>query len=45
MTRLLHHFPDQSDFDTKMQQAEVTFLKSNDAAQAVLAQNYVGLPY
>ncbi|MEM6636274.1 MAG: 4-hydroxybenzoate 3-monooxygenase [Pseudomonadota bacterium] len=45
MTRLLHHFPDQSEFDSKMQQAEVSFLKTNDAAQAVLAQNYVGLPY
>ncbi|MEM6305864.1 MAG: 4-hydroxybenzoate 3-monooxygenase, partial [Pseudomonadota bacterium] len=45
MTKLLHHFPDQSPFDTKMQQAEVSFLKSNDAAQSVLAQNYVGLPY
>ena len=45
MTRLLHHFPDQSAFDHKMQEAEVAFLSSNDSAQAVLAQNYVGLPY
>lgn len=45
MTSLLHHFPDQSTFDGRMQQAEVNFLKSSDAAQAVLAQNYVGLPY
>lgn len=45
MTSLLHRFPGQSDFDYKMQQAEVAFLKENDHAQAVLAQNYVGLPY
>ncbi|MEL6689831.1 MAG: 4-hydroxybenzoate 3-monooxygenase [Pseudomonadota bacterium] len=45
MTRLLHHFPDQSPFDTRMQQAEVSYLASSDVAQAVLAQNYVGLPY
>ena len=45
MTNLLHHFPDQSEFDHKMQMAEVSFLKSNAQAQAVLAQNYVGLPY
>ncbi|KNG94550.1 4-hydroxybenzoate 3-monooxygenase [Pseudaestuariivita atlantica] len=45
MTRLLHHFPDQSAFDHKMQMAEVAFLKSNAEAQSVLAQNYVGLPY
>lgn len=45
MTSLLHQFPGQSDFDKRMQQAEVAFLKSNSHAQAVLAQNYVGLPY
>jgi p-hydroxybenzoate 3-monooxygenase len=45
MTSLLHHFPGQTVFDRKMQQAEVAFLKSNTHAQAVLAQNYVGLPY
>ena len=45
MTSLLHRFPHQSDFDSKMQMAEVAMLKQNAAAQAVLAQNYVGLPY
>ncbi|WP_435141695.1 4-hydroxybenzoate 3-monooxygenase [Pseudopelagicola sp. nBUS_19] len=45
MTNLLHHFPNQSGFDHKMQMAEVSFLNSSDEAQAVLAQNYVGLPY
>ncbi len=45
MTSLLHHFPGQNAFDLRMQRAEVDFLKSNTHAQAVLAQNYVGLPY
>ena len=45
MTSLLHRFPDQSSFDLRMQQAEIEFLRSNKAAQSVLAQNYVGLPY
>ncbi len=45
MTSLLHRFPDQSAFDIRMQQAEVAFLRDNTSAQAVLAQNYVGLPY
>ncbi|WP_298293626.1 4-hydroxybenzoate 3-monooxygenase [uncultured Litoreibacter sp.] len=45
MTSLLHRFPDQSEFDIKMQQADVAFLRDNANAQAVLAQNYVGLPY
>lgn len=45
MTSLLHRFPDQTDFDIRIQQAEIAFLKDSPAAQAVLAQNYVGLPY
>lgn len=45
MTNLLHRFPDQSEFDIKMQRADLEFLRDNDAAQKVLAENYVGLPY
>ncbi len=45
MTNLLHRFPDQSGFDLKMQRADLEFLRDNEAAQRVLAENYVGLPY
>ena len=45
MTNLLHRFPDQSEFDLKMQRADIAFLRENRAAQSVMAQNYVGLPY
>lgn len=45
MTNLLHRFPDQTEFDQKMQRADVEFLRANRDAQSVLAQNYVGLPY
>lgn len=45
MTTLLHHFPDQSDFDHHIQAAEIAHLKDNVEAQRVLAKNYVGLPY
>ena len=45
MTRLLHRFPDQSEFDLRMQRAELEYLESSVAAQAALAENYVGLPY
>ena len=45
MTNLLHRFPDQNDFDHKMQRADIDFLRENREAQSVLAQNYVGLPY
>ena len=45
MTNLLHRFPEQTEFDLKMQRADLEFLRENDAAQKVLAENYVGLPY
>lgn len=45
MTNLLHRFPDQSPFDLKMQAADVAFLRENEAAQKVFAENYVGLPF
>lgn len=45
MTNLLHHFPDQTPFDLRMQRTEFTFLCENEAARRALAQNYVGLPY
>ncbi|NNJ67349.1 MAG: 4-hydroxybenzoate 3-monooxygenase [Boseongicola sp.] len=42
---VMHRYPDQSEFDLKMQRAELEFLGSNEAAQAAMAENYVGLPY
>lgn len=42
---LMHTYPDQSEFDAKMQVAEIQFLRSNKAAQKSMAENYVGLPY
>jgi p-hydroxybenzoate 3-monooxygenase len=42
---LMHTYPDQSQFDLKMQVAEIEFLRSNKAAQQAMAENYVGLPY
>ena len=42
---LMHNYPDQSEFDLKMQIAELEFLRSNGAAQQAMAENYVGLPY
>lgn len=45
MTGLLHRFPDQSEFDLRMQTAEIDYLQNSHAAQKTLAENYVGLPY
>lgn len=42
---LMHKYPDQSEFDQKMQVAEIEFLRTNRAAQKAMAENYVGLPY
>jgi len=45
MTTMLHRFPDQPAFETKMQKAELAYLFSSRAAMTALAENYVGLPY
>jgi p-hydroxybenzoate 3-monooxygenase len=45
MTMLLHRFPEASDFDRKIQNAELEYLMSSEVAMASLAENYVGLPY
>jgi p-hydroxybenzoate 3-monooxygenase len=45
MTTLLHRFPDATAYDGKLQQTELAYLLSSEAAQRVLAENYVGLPF
>jgi p-hydroxybenzoate 3-monooxygenase len=45
MTKLLHQFPEEGAFGQKMQEAELEYLATSRAAQAALAENYVGLPY
>ena len=45
MTTLMHKFPDQGEFDAKMQQAELDYLTSSKAGMTAMAENYVGLPY
>lgn len=45
MTMRLHRFPDQDAFDLRMQTAELEYLEHSTAAQTVLAENYVGLPF
>ena len=42
---LLHVYPHMSPFDLKMQQAEIAFLRDNQAQARAFAENYVGLPY
>jgi len=45
MTTLLHTFPDSIEYDRKLQQTELDYLFSSEAAQRSLAENYVGLPF
>jgi len=42
---LLHRFPERSGFDQKVQRAELEYLARSQTAQALFAENYVGLPY
>ena len=45
MTSLLHRFPEQSEFDIRMQQADIAYLRDSTAAQTAMAESYTGLPY
>ena len=45
MTNLLHLFPEAQEVDQRLQCADLDYLFSSEAAQASLAENYVGLPY
>jgi p-hydroxybenzoate 3-monooxygenase len=45
MTMLLHRFPDRLAYEDKLQDTDVAYLFSSDAAQRSLAENYVGLPF
>ena len=44
LTTLLHRFPDASEFDQRLQEQELNYLKSSYHAQVALAEQYAGLP-
>jgi len=44
MTGLMHRFPDQTEFDQKIQEAEIAHLRDQEDARRAMAINYVGLP-
>lgn len=44
LTRLMHRFPEDGPFERAMQVAELDYIATSDAAQASIAENYVGLP-
>jgi len=45
MTRLLHRFPDQEEFDQHMQESEILYVERSERARAQLSEQYCGLPY
>ena len=45
MTNMLHTYPDSLDYDKRLQEIELEYLFSSDAAQSSLAENYTGLPF
>ena len=45
MTTMLHTFPDSIEYDRKLQDTDLAYLFSSEAAQRSLAENYVGLPF
>jgi p-hydroxybenzoate 3-monooxygenase len=45
MTSMLHRFEHHSEFDRRVQLAELDYVSSSHAAATSLAENYVGLPY
>lgn len=45
MTTLLHTFPGSLPYDVKLQETDLAYLFSSEAALSSLAENYVGLPF
>lgn len=45
MTNMLHTYPDSISFEQKLQQTELEYLLSSNAAKRSFAENYTGLPF
>lgn len=45
LTTTMHRFPEQSEFDQRIQESDIAYLEHSVAARTVLAEQYVGLPY
>lgn len=45
LTSMLHTFPEAIEYDQRLQQTDLAYLFSSDAALRSLAENYVGLPF
>jgi p-hydroxybenzoate 3-monooxygenase len=45
MTNLLHRFETHSPFERQLQQAELAYIAGSAIGGAMIAENYVGLPF
>jgi p-hydroxybenzoate 3-monooxygenase len=45
MTNLLHRFESHTPFERQLQQAELAYVAGSRIGQAMIAENYVGLPF
>jgi p-hydroxybenzoate 3-monooxygenase len=44
MTSLLHKFPGEDSFSARIRSSDLAYVLGSQAAQTMLAENYVGLP-
>lgn len=45
LTSLFHRFPDQTDFDRRVQEAELDYISGSEHAKAMICEQYAGLPF
>jgi p-hydroxybenzoate 3-monooxygenase len=45
MTNLLHRFETHTPFERQLQQAELAYVAGSRTGGAMIAENYVGLPF
>jgi p-hydroxybenzoate 3-monooxygenase len=45
MTALLHRFPDQTELDQRLQEAELTYIQHSERGQAAVSEQHNGMPF
>ncbi len=45
LTGLLHRFPEQTEIDQRLQEAELTYIQHSAKGQAAISEQYAGMPF
>jgi p-hydroxybenzoate 3-monooxygenase len=45
MTTMMHRFPEHNTYEQRMQDTELSILKTSDLARQIMSENYTGLPF